>query len=607
MSKRYVCTMNKVVRKLVSKKDLRIFCKWNITSNFSTVSSYDVPVAKNLLKDNKILDTESIMRNIEQDYKNINAKVAVNAVNTLYENFKKSKKLDPKIVTNSEAFENICKVILKDIKSLSRYDTINILRVLLFFNVPTDSLLIQALFQMIRVSLNNLTVGQIMILYNMLYEIEKISPLSESLLHALPHVFKQQAEIELNSDSTNLLQVLQFCSIINDFRVKRQILMILCNNHEKINLNNVITIFDAIYSLPKLYSFSKQLLVYIQNMILSNYRMLNFDKIEYLLRRISKKVLNSEMEFYDEKLIDKLSFVLSSNITFHQNLIILKHLNNMHYSNISLLDCLIEKCLKDVNILERCSIDDIDTFIKGFIIADYMPNNWETVSRMLQNFMINLDCSIHNTIFTVFRLLSLNSYHSELIEKAFTLYNKSFYEKNSVLFGKDITLIILRLYWCVKLLYPEYKGFMPDENKLNQIKMEHECYEVPYLMNSLKEVVGGTEYMKSGLKTKFGEFVDYVVVIQPDGSFMNTNNYDNITFVEELVSLSECSKILFFAFPTEAYSINKRNLPSTIKIQLKAIETLPRFHSFVINPYLWSKFSNKKRILHIQNIIKLKE
>ncbi|KOX70415.1 hypothetical protein WN51_04818 [Melipona quadrifasciata] len=392
--------MNKVVRKLVGKKDVRIFCKWNITSNFSTVSSYDVPVAKNLLKDNEILDSESIMRNIEQDYKNINAKVAVNAVNTLYENFKKSKKLDPKIVTNSEAFENICKVILKDIKSLSRYDTINILRVLLFFNVPTD-----------------------------------------------------------------------------------------------------------------------------------------------------------------------------------------------------------KKCLKDVNILERCSIDDIDTFIKGFIIADYMPNNWETVSRMLQNFMINLDCSIHSTVFTVFRLLSLNSYHSELIEKAFTLYNKSFYEKNSVLFGKDITSIILRLYWCVKLLYPEYKGFMPDENKLNQIKMEHECYEVPYLMNSLKEVVGGTEYMKSGLKTKFGEFVDYVVVIQPDGSFMNTNNYDNITFVEELVSLSECSKILFFAFPIEAYSINKRNLPSTIKIQLKAIETLPGFHSFVINPYLWSKFSNKERILHIQNII----
>ncbi|KAF3429246.1 hypothetical protein E2986_00738 [Frieseomelitta varia] len=604
--------MNKVVRKLISKTDLRMFLKWTITSNFSTVSNYGVPVAKNLLKNNEILDIEIIMRNIEQDYKNINAKVAVKAVNALYENFQKSKKLDPKIVTNSEVFENICKVILKDIKSLSRYDTINILQVLLFFNVPTDSLLIQSLFQMIRVSLNNLTVGQIMILYNMLYKIEKTSPLSESLLHALRHVFKHQAEIELNSDSTNLLQVLKFCSMINDFKVKRQILMILCNNHEKINLNNVITIFDAIYSLPKLDSFSKQLLIYIQNMILTNYRMLNFDKIEYLLRCISKKVLDSEMEFYNEKLIDKLcsqlSFVLSSNITFHQNLIILKHLNNMHYSNISLLDCLIEKCLKDINILERCSINDIDTFIKGFIIADYMPNNWETVvSRMLQNFMINLDCSIYNTVFTVFCLLSLNSYHPELIEKAFTLYNKFFYEKNSVLFGKDITLTILRLYWCVKLLYPEYKGFMPDENKLNQIKMEHEYYEVPYLMNSLKEVVGGIEYMKSGLKTKFGEFVDYVVVIQPDGSFMNISNYDNIIFVEELVSLSECSKILFFAFPIKAYSINKRNLLSTVKIQLKAIETLSGFHSFVINPYLWRQFSNEERILHIQNIIKLKQ
>lgn len=164
-----------------------------------------------------------------------------------------------------------------------------------------------------------------------------------------------------------------------------------------------------------------------------------------------------------------------------------------------------EKCLENTNILERYSIN-IHTFIKGFIIADYIPHNWETVGRKLQNLIITIDCSIPNTVSTAFHLVSLNFYCPKLIEKSFILYN-SFCEKNSFPFVKDITLSVLKLYWCVKQLYPEYNGFVPDESKLNEIKIERDSSEIPYLIDSLKKVVGSTEYIKSGLRTKFGEFV----------------------------------------------------------------------------------------------------
>lgn len=595
--------MNKIIRTLV--KDSMILHKWTILSNFSRMSSHGVSIVKNLMTNNEILDNENIMRNIEENGKNMDTKTAVRTIDILYQKFNRNKRLNQTDFTNSKGFGNICKVILKDVRSLSRYDTINILRSLLFFNVSANSVLIQTLLQMIRVSLNDFTVGQIMILYSMLYNMEK-SFLSESLLRALPYAFKQQAQIELNSDSTNLFQALNFCSVINNLTVKRHILRILQKNKNRINLNNVMPIFNAIYSLPKLCLPSTQLLHYVQYMILINCNRLNFNEIEHLLHCISKKVLNSEKKFYNEALIDKLCSTASiSSTTFQQNLIILQHLNDIRFSNIPLLNCLMEKCLENTNILERYSIN-VHTFIKGFIIADYIPHNWETVGRKLQNLIITIDCSIPNTVSTAFHLVSLNFYCPELIEKSFISYN-SFCEKNSFLFVKDITLSVLKLYWCVKQLYPEYNGFVPDESKLNEIKIERDSSEIPYLIDSLKEAVGGTEYIKSGLRTKFGEFVDYVVVIQPDGSFMNTNNYDNITFVEELASLTECSKILFFAFPIEAYSINKGNLLSTVKIQLKIIETLPGFHSFVINPYLWEKFSDKEKVLHLQKVIQLKQ
>lgn len=197
--------------------------------------------------------------------------------------------------------------------------------------------------------------------------------------------------------------------------------------------------------------------------------------------------------------------MLISNTTFQQKLIILQHLNDIRFCNIPLLNCLVEKCLKNPNILERYSID-IHTFIKGYIIADYIPHNWETVGRKLQNLIITIDCSVPNTVSTAFHLVSLNFYCPELIEKSFILYN-SFCEKNSFLSVKDITLSVLKLYWCVKQLHPEYNGFVPDESKLNEIKIERGSSEIPYLIDSLKEAVGGTEYIKSGLRTKFGEFV----------------------------------------------------------------------------------------------------
>lgn len=197
--------------------------------------------------------------------------------------------------------------------------------------------------------------------------------------------------------------------------------------------------------------------------------------------------------------------MLVKNSTFQENLIILQHLNDIRFCNIPLLNCLVKKCLKNPNILEKHSID-IHTFIKGYIIADYIPDNWETVGKKLQNLIITMDSSVPNTVSTAFHLVSLNFYCPELIEKSFILYN-SLCEQNSFISVKDIASSVLKLYWCVKQLYPEYNGFVPDESKLNQVKIERNSSEIPCLIDSLKKAVGGTEYIKSGLRTKFGEFV----------------------------------------------------------------------------------------------------
>lgn len=245
------------------------------------------------MENNEILNNNNIgnIEDIQKNYNSMNVKDAIKTIDILYRKVKKEN-LYYTNLTNSKEFNQICKVICKNIRSLNIYDTINILQNLLFLNVPSDTVIIQTLLQLIRTSLNDLTVGQIMILYNMLYKVEA-TPLIKVLLPALSHVFNERAQIELNSNSINLFQALQFCFVINNSKIKRHIISILVKSKQKINLNNIIDIFNAIYTLPKLCLSSKQLLFYIQNIIITYNRSLNFNKINYLLNCISKKFMNS--------------------------------------------------------------------------------------------------------------------------------------------------------------------------------------------------------------------------------------------------------------------------------------------------------------------------
>lgn len=144
--------------------------------------------------------------------------------------------------------------------------------------------------------MNDLTVGQIMTLYNILYKI-KATPLINVLLPALSHVFNERAQIELNSNSTNLLKALKFCFVVNNSKIKRHIISILVKSKnilkQEINLNYMIDIFNVIYSLPELCLSSKQLLFYIRGIIITYNKRLNFNQINYLLNCTSKKVMNS--------------------------------------------------------------------------------------------------------------------------------------------------------------------------------------------------------------------------------------------------------------------------------------------------------------------------
>ncbi|CAL7949703.1 unnamed protein product [Xylocopa violacea] len=433
-----------------------------------------------------------------------------------------------------------------------------------------------------------------MLLHTMLQEIQE-SPMTRALLRASFLALEQQALIELSIESTNLVKVLRFCSVIKHFKTTRHIINLIDKSNKCLNPKYIVDIFYAIFTLPELCTSSKSLLIKINKVLEYDAHILTFQEIETLLHYISVKCANSKMDFYNQQVIDTLcKVVLNRQPTIIESMLIIKHLNKMRYSNIDLLNHILENCLKDKNIFERCSDTQIVNLIKALVIANYKLHNWKIVEKMLLDRVVLMECSLHVTASMAVCLLSLDCYCPEFLNKVFTFYNLCNYTEE-----KRTMLIMFKLHWYLKVIYPQYQGAMLDKNKLNKIIVEHKSNNMPHLRESLEEAVGASKYVKNNLITKIGESVDHAIVMQQDGSFLNIQNSD-ITFAEELDLFSGCSKILFFGYPKEAYCINTKNLLLTVKMSLEAIETSTGFYSFVINPFLWKNFSSNERIKHLQ-------
>ncbi|XP_012139165.1 uncharacterized protein LOC100875267 isoform X2 [Megachile rotundata] len=535
----------------------------------------------------------------------MDVKTALQAMISLRDALIKDETLSKQKIRNSEEFVHMCQLIPSGIRSLPINDLVAVLHTLLLLNVSVHSSLVQSLLQLVRVQVNDLSVGQIMLLYNVLKEYSSTTenkvPLTESICIALPKVFQQRAQFELNDQSYNLIQALKFSCIIHDTETKLYIINILCRHD--IKPKDMKDVFRALCTLRKWNPVSSRLLFKVKNKIRTNCQYLEFMEIQSLLSLVSNKVVKGNIEFYSEEMVDALcNAVLNNNTTFMECTLILKYLNKMRHGNVDLLDYLSSILLKNRSVLDQCTTSSIDHFMKSLIIANYKPPNWESIQTLLLDFVKSYDYPLSDAASVAFRLLSLDCYCPELIEKVFVIYETHYLKVTN----KYTMLNVLKLYWCIRLLYPEYTGPMINETILDKTYTYNMRNRDPSFLESLERAVGDAKYIKSDLKTKSGELIDHVIVIQPNGLPLDIRNYKDIKCVDELAVPSECSKILLFLFPRMAYCINKGNILSTVLLPLKAIETMKGYYVILINPYLWETLSYGEKISYLQRAIQSK-
>lgn len=145
------------------------------------------------------------------DSSNLSAFQALKFLEMLFQMDKnRSDKNVTDVIYQKKEFADLCDILKKHIRQLSTKQSIDALKYMTYFNVPSSTVIVQMLLQMIRTSVNQLTLDEILFVSFLLKKCQK-TPLVEALDIALPIVFETQVKTQLDSNNLEaLVKILQY-------------------------------------------------------------------------------------------------------------------------------------------------------------------------------------------------------------------------------------------------------------------------------------------------------------------------------------------------------------------------------------------------------------
>ncbi|XP_031825605.1 uncharacterized protein LOC116423936 isoform X2 [Nomia melanderi] len=501
-------------------------------------------------------------------------------------------------VVNSKQFLRLCIMIQYNVRSLSIQNIFDVLDFLYSLKVPTNTVLVETLLQLLRVQINTLTLSQIRRLYHKLKRLDE-TELIKGLLFALPIVFENRIKIELDErNKNNIIQALNFATQVKNMNLVIYAINKLYKNNETKNIYDAVTILHGLILIPELNILDCKLLNQMTDIIINNYETLNFEAIRFLLVHIEKRHKNKQMKnSYFENLVHTLYHVMKNkNMSFDNDIEVLRLLNRIKYRNISFMDYLAQKCVENPNLLRDCTAGQMNSFIKAMTISSYKTTYWEKLEPLILDFVWKCDFDL--AVLITFYLLSLDYYNEKLLKHVFS----SRFCSESNLLDVGIMSFLIRLYQCVKILYPNYQGITLSQNVIDHCIQKTTVHYNSFLKTCLEDMVGGGTFVGSNMTTKFGHHIDHIIILNPNG-FPVVIQYDNSRYIENITAPLEYSRILILSVPTSVICKNSGRYHSTWEICVKSLEKLTGYTIVQISADTWWRLPNNEKKSYLLKLL----
>ena len=175
-----------------------------------------------------------------------------------------------------------------------------------------------------------------------------------------------------------------------------------------------------------------------------------------------------------------------------------------------------ERVLEKPQLLSNAKPTALFTYVSALATANFKPPHWDRVaSLILENNLIKEQKNELPWIKFFLELMSLGVYDKDMLSNLFDI---DFLEKHLMRTNnKNNYLQLLLLHQAVQIFLPDYDGNTIDQQFINYAtELTYNKHETP-LKESVQYCFGGADFVRSNVKTRFGHFIDHIIVFDENG------------------------------------------------------------------------------------------
>lgn len=503
-----------------------------------------------------------------------------------------------------KGFINMCNLMKFKAPRMEANELVVSLKVLNYFGLRSENLIVQRLLHLIKDQINDLTPNHLLFLSFILQKMQKTS-LIEALLIAIPVVFNLNLSTQL--DHNNTTELTELLHYITSSRTKvsgksmMSIITALTLHGDTLTVPEARSVIWSFTALRRFDPSYEKLFSNCMNIFNKNILDLSFDDVETTLDKLTTRMLMGDHIFYNEDFFNNCArFVVEKDVGYLSASYILKKYGRVHFVSYTLLDYIDKAILNNHSILSTSNAAALLTFATGFSDANYKSENWEIMKSLLhENPLLHSEKIGLPWIKFANDLLSIDFHSNILLEKMFSTKFLEAYlsrEKNRLDYVQ-----LLALWQSVKLLVPDYEGPWPEQRFIEDAILHNGSRVNEVFLEQLANIFGGREFIQTNLITSHGHCLDFVISFDtnenPIAMPCKVNKYDELP-------KSQVKSVAVFLMGRSCFPLNyPQKLRGVFDLRRRSLEAID-IKAVSISSLLWNSLPESERLGYLEREIR---
>ncbi|KAL3234177.1 hypothetical protein MRX96_022695 [Rhipicephalus microplus] len=559
----------------------------------TTTATSKAPITPSALSKDADILTEQLQRarNVDrlldlvgQHHRVMNNAQVLTAFTCLHDVIKQQpKQADYKSLTSHPGFRELCNRALKRMRFYETQEVLLLLKFSALFQIPASTALVQAMGQMLKHSINSLSLSELIFLDMLLQWQKSSSSITDALKIAIPLVFQAQLPIQLNF--TNVHDVVRCFKFAYTKELDSALV-------EKM----AISLLSALPNLDP-----EQAATLVITVGMSPSISFTVPSVKELVRGC-EQIMVENLSSYAPKTIRAVLASLMRDARKSSLLEALIHHSTDNHWPLSELSLVLDCCYKHEYATPSLSEYVAQRIVKEEenVIQD------KRVSVVKKIAMVELSAP-HVFARLVSNLARLHCFPKELLGRVFDeqFLNKARFKASGKKWPAMLTNL-LQLEQCVRIDLKEYQGpVLPDRLRKEAVEVaaEESSLLVP-LKKSLEVALGGAQFVAAGLWTRHGYFIDFAVVMRK-GEYpvaINTQlasaSDGGYSYVEDLKVPEDAKVLVVLTANHKNYWRHTSALKGSVSTKLRHLASLG-YQPLLVDVEQWKSLPDYEKIPYV--------